>query len=82
MSAFGYAWLERVDFDPSEGITLRFTGATVKIRGRNLNGERLPNVRLLAGIVRHRVPWIQEAGGAQLLQASKDATVIEEIQIG
>ncbi len=82
MTAFGYAWLERLEFDPSEGITLKFTGATVKITGRNLNAERRPNVRLCAGILRHRVPWIQEAAGAQLLEAPTDATVIETIKVG
>jgi hypothetical protein len=56
-----YAWLRCADYDPSDGITLNFGGETVKITGRNLNVEVRPNVRLFAGIVRHRVPWIQEA---------------------
>jgi len=79
--ALGYAWLERADFDPSEGITLNFTGRTVKITGQRLNGELRPNVRLFAGIIRHRVTWIQEADGAQLMQAEKDATIIETIKV-
>lgn len=81
MTAFGYAWLERVEFDPSEGITLRFAGATIRITGRRLNEERRPNVRLCAGILRHRVPWIQEADGTQVMEAAKDATVIESIRV-
>jgi hypothetical protein len=81
MTALGYAWLERVVFDPSEGLTLKFAGTTVKITGRRLNGERRPNVRLVAGILRHRVPWVQEATGTQLLEAGRDAVVVEEIKI-
>ena len=80
-TALGYAWLERADFNPSEGITLNFTGRTVTIKGQQLNGERRPNVRLFAGIVRHRVPWIQEAAGAQLMEAPKGATLIETIKV-
>lgn len=57
----GYAWLHRIDFDPSEGITLWFASQKVVIRGQNLNAEVRPNVRLLDGLVRHRVPWISEA---------------------
>src|SRR5258707_5878740 len=41
--ALGYAWLERAEFDPSEGITLCFGGKTVRITGRNLDNEARPN---------------------------------------
>jgi hypothetical protein len=81
INAFGYAWLERADFDPSEGITLHFGGTKVKIVGTNLNFESRPNVRLFAGLVRHRVPWIQEAGEPDLLEAAQRATVIEQIDV-
>jgi hypothetical protein len=63
ITAIGYAWLERVQFDPSEGITLHLLGRTIRIKGRNLNNEVRPQVRLFHGIARHRVPWIQEVGG-------------------
>jgi hypothetical protein len=41
------------------------------------NGAR----RLFAGILRHRVPWIQEADEPTILEAAKDAVVIEEVKI-
>jgi hypothetical protein len=81
ISAFGYTWLDHVEFDPSEGITLHFSGKTVKIAGRNLNVEFRENVRLLGGILRHRVPWIQETDGADVLDAPKDTVVIEEVTV-
>jgi hypothetical protein len=77
----GYAWLHDVEFDPSEGITLHFGGHKVKITGRNLNADVQPNVRLFAAILRHRVPWIQEADGPTMMVASKGATVIEGIEV-
>lgn len=80
ISAFGYAWLDSAEFDPSEGITLRFSGKTVKIAGRNLNGEVRPSIRLFDGIVRHRVPWIQEAATAAVLEASRDTVIIEQVK--
>jgi len=80
-TAFGYAWLEQAVFEPSEGITLHFGGKTVKIVGTNLNSESQPNIRLFAGIVRHRVPWIQEAAESDMLAMSREATVIERIDV-
>lgn len=81
ITALGYGWLERADFDPSEGIILHFGGKSVKITGQNLNAESRPNVRLFSGIVRHRVPWVQEAGEAEAIQAPKGATVVEQLEI-
>lgn len=77
--ALGYSWLERVELDRSHGITLRFAGQTVRIAGRNLNSPIRPNIRLLDGLIRHRVPWIQEADEPTSMRAERHATVIEQI---
>ena len=79
LTALGYNWLDPAEFDPSEGITLHFMGKAEQITGRNLHGEARPNVRLVAGSLRHRVPWIREADGPTAMTAAKDAVVIEEI---
>jgi hypothetical protein len=81
ITALGYAWLERADFDPSEGITLKFTGQTVRLAGSNLNSEVRPHLRLYDGLVRHRVPWLQEADEPTAMSAPKNATVIEKVAI-
>jgi hypothetical protein len=81
LTAKGYSWLQSAEFDPSTGIMLNFSGETVTIKGRNLGGEARPNIRLFAGILRHRVPWIQEAEGAAVIEAAKDAVVIEEVMV-
>ena len=80
ITAKGYSWLQSADFDPSDGITLNFSGEKITIAGRNLNAEARPNVRLFAGILRHRVPWIQEASEPAVLEAAKDAVVIEQVK--
>ena len=41
-AGIGYAWLMDAEFDPSAGITLRFSDTTVRITGRNLNTESRP----------------------------------------
>jgi hypothetical protein len=79
--ALGYAWLDDAKFDPSEGITLCFAGRTVQIKGRNLDSPLRPNVRLFSGIIRHRVPWIQEADGASAIEADDSATVIDDLNV-
>jgi len=81
IDGFPYAWLSRASFDPSEGITLRFGSETVKITGRNLNAEVRPNVRLFDAIVRHRVPYIQEADGPTMLSSHRQAIVVESITV-
>lgn len=72
ITAFNYSMLDRVDFDPSDGITLTFGRDKVRIAGRNLNAELRPNVSLVQGLIRHRVMWVREDGeshspGASLL---------------
>lgn len=78
--AVGYAWLERAEFDPSVGITLHVVGKTIRIKGRNLNLELRPNVRLFQGITRHRVPWIQEADGPTMMESQGKGTLVEKIE--
>ena len=78
--AFDYGWLRKVEFNPSDGIVLHFGGTdTVRIIGRNLNRPNATNAQLLRGIHAHRVPWIQEASEPDILKATNDATVIEQI---
>jgi hypothetical protein len=81
VTAKGYSWLQSAEFDGSNAITLNFSGETVTIAGRNLNAESRPNVRLFAGILRHRVTWIQEADGTDVIKAAKNAVVIENIVV-
>jgi hypothetical protein len=81
VTALGYGWLERVEFDPSAGLTLYFGSQKVKIIGRNLAMELRPNVRLLDGLMRHRIPWIREAGEPEVLKAGAASLVIEKITI-
>jgi hypothetical protein len=77
--ALGYAWLHQADFDPSQGMTFSFGGRKVTIVGQNLNAEIRPNIRLFDAVLRHRVPWIQEASTPALLRASRTALAIETI---
>ena len=77
--AISYGYLEHADFNPSEGITLRFGGQQVRIRGRNLNEEIRPNVRLFQSITRHRITWLQEADQGTVLESSPQAVVVESI---
>ena len=78
--AVGYAWLDKAEFDPSQGITLSLGGHKIVIRGRNLNQELRPNVRLFQGICRHRVPWIQEADEPAIMEAQNQGVLVEEIE--
>ncbi len=75
--ALGYAWLECAEYEPDQGITLHFSGRTVKITGSGLNNESRP---LFEGITRHRVPWIRESDRAEIMKAGDKGTMVEAIE--
>jgi hypothetical protein len=77
--AISYAWLEKVDFDPSTGLTLYAGQEKIRIKGRNLDAIASHHISLLGGVLRKRVPWISESNQSALLQADKDAVVVESI---
>lgn len=81
ITALGYGWLDRLEFDPSEGIALRFGGTSVRIQGRNLNEEVQANVRLFEALARHRVTWIHEAGHNEALVADPSTVCVETITL-
>ncbi|MCC7290447.1 MAG: hypothetical protein IT449_00125 [Phycisphaerales bacterium] len=78
--AVGYGYLDHAEFDPSGGITLSVAGRKIRIKGRNLNAEVRPTVRLFEGVCRHRIPWIQEADRAAGMAAGERETVIDAIE--
>lgn len=78
--AVGYSWLERVEFQPEEGITLHLPGRKIRLKGSGLNTECRPTVRLFDGIIRHRVPWIREADRADRMQVETDSVIVESIR--
>lgn len=81
ITAIGYAWVERVEYNPSEGIRLLVAGQELRIRGRNLNKEVRPSVRLFEGLTRHRVPWVREADRTTDMQSGDADTVVESIEL-
>jgi hypothetical protein len=78
--AISYAWLEKVDFDPSTGLTLYAGQEKIRIQGRNLNVITSQHLNLLSGILRKRVPWIAESDQSAVLQADKAAIIVESIE--
>lgn len=77
--AISYSWVEQIEFDPSEGVFLDVGDQRIAIRGRHLNTEIRPGIKLFEGLTRHRVPWIREVSSAELLQVPDDVCVVESI---
>jgi len=78
--ALSYGFIERIEHDPSDGITITAGRTTVKITGTNLNAEVRPMVRLFAGLTRCRVPWLREADGVGLLEGGEGLCVVEVLE--
>jgi hypothetical protein len=77
--AIAYAWIERMEFDPSHGITLYAPGQRIRITGSGLNIDVRPNTRVFDGLIRHRVPWLQECDSNESLRTSGNTVSIERI---
>jgi hypothetical protein len=80
MRALGYAWLQVVELDPSGVISLMFPGSMIKLTGRNFNRPNVQGIGLLAGLLRHRVTFIQEADQVAFMNASEAEAVVEKIE--
>jgi len=78
--AIGYGWIQKVDYDPSSGITIYAGDEKIIIKGRNLNTVARQQASLLGAILRHRVPWICESDQSTTLQADKQTVVVEKIE--
>lgn len=78
--AVGYGWIERVEYDPAAGIGLHALGKVFLIKGRCLNTPQPGGVALLAGILRHRITWIQEAQESDRLRGGPHGVLIERIE--
>jgi hypothetical protein len=77
--AVGYAWIERIEFKPEEGILLHLGERVIRITGSGLNSEVRPGVKLLDGLIRQRVPWIMESDRASHLSGAHDRAVVDRI---
>ena len=77
--ALSYGFIERIEFNPSEGIAITTATTTVQVKGRNLNSEVRSGVRLFEQLTRHRVGWIQEVGQAAAMQVLEKTCVVESL---
>lgn len=78
--AIGYGWIERVEYEPERGITLHLPGREIRILGSRLNHEIRAAVRLLDGIVRHKVPWVAESVRGEAMVQDGTHLVIDGIE--
>ena len=83
---FPYNWLGTWQFNPSEGLLLKFSGDLVYlvlIRGSALDkplGDA--NIDLIrAGLQRHRVVWVREMSEDDIRQVADTGPTIDSIEI-
>ncbi|HWT78227.1 MAG TPA: hypothetical protein VN648_05420, partial [Candidatus Methylomirabilis sp.] len=83
---FTYTWLGTVQFNPSEGLLLKFSGDLVYlvlIRGSNLNRPLNEGAIDLvhAGLQRHRVLWVREMSEEEIRQVGDKGPTIDSIEV-
>jgi hypothetical protein len=83
---FNYALLGTWQYNPSEGLLLRFSGDIiylVLIRGSNLDKPLEGAINLThAGLQRHRVLWVHEMSEEEILQVEEAGPSIDSIEVG
>jgi hypothetical protein len=73
--AFAYSYLVSLDFNPSEGIRMDFSGYEIRIAGRNLRP-------LFAGLVAQRVAFVVEMDDLHAeVTLPKDTPVVTGIEV-
>jgi hypothetical protein len=84
---FPYGWMGPWQYNPSEGLLLKFHGDLVYlvlIRGSNLDkplNEGAINLTN-AGLQRHRILWVREMSAAEIQQVGDSGPTIDSIEIG
>jgi hypothetical protein len=83
---FPYSWMGTWQYNPSEGLLLKFSGDLVYlvlIRGSNLDkplNEGAINLTH-AGLQRHRVLWVREMSEEEIRQVGETGPTIDSIEI-
>lgn len=83
---FSYGLLGSWQFNPSEGLLLKFTGDVVYlvlIRGSNLDKPLTEGAINLthAGLQRHRVLWIREMNKEEIERVGESGPTIDSIEV-
>lgn len=83
---FPYAWMGTWQYNPSEGLLLKFSGDLVYlvlIRGSNLDRPLKDGAINLthAGFQRHRVLWVREMTEDEIRQVSETGPTIDSIDV-
>lgn len=81
--AIPYAWIERIEFDPSEGITIRIGGQAIRIKGRNLNAEVCSGQSLFMCMARQRMLWVAEVASNEThtIGGGSDRPAVDAIEV-
>jgi hypothetical protein len=83
---FPYGWMGTWQYDPSEGLLLKFSGDLVYlvlIRGCNLAKPlKEGSINLThAGLQRHRVLWVREMTEEQIRQVGEKGPTVDSIAV-
>jgi hypothetical protein len=83
---FPYSWMGPWQYNPSEGLLLKFSGDLVYlvlIRGSNLAKPLKDGAINLthAGLQRHRVLWLREMSEEEIRQVGENGPTIDSIEI-
>lgn len=77
--AIAYGWIDHLEYDPDNGITIHAGPRTIRIEGSGLDCGGQSESHLFRGVAHHRVPWVQESGPHPDLAPHSYKTFIKKI---
>jgi len=82
-----YNWLGTWQYNPSDGLLLKFSGDVVYlvlIRGSNLDKPLSDSTTNLttSGLQRHRIVWMREMSEEEIRQVGETGPTIDRIEVG
>jgi hypothetical protein len=83
--SFPYTWLGTMQYEPSAGLLLKFTGDQIHLvllEGSNLNALINGSISLFdRGILRHRVTWVREMPKQEAATVREGEVAVRRIHV-
>lgn len=84
---FPYSWMGTWQYNPSDGLLLKFSGDLVYlvlIKGSNLDKPLSEGAINLTrgGLQRHRIMWVREMSEEEIRQVGETGPTIDSIEVG
>lgn len=80
--AMPYHSLERLVYNPSEGLLLQFHDGKIRLKGQKFNTVQSNGIVFLQALLRNRITWVQESDELKAKILDPNRVIFSKIEIG